>query len=441
MADGRFHIDETAGRLAFVNARLLDPATRLDTLGGLLTEGEAIAAFGPGLFQDRAPEGATVIDCGGHCLAPGLVDIRVQLREPGEEHKGTLASGGRAAVAGGVTSMVCLPNTNPPMDDMSVVEFVARRARLLGLAKVYVCGAVTRGLEGRALAELGMLAEAGAVAFTDGAAAVADAAVMRQALTYARTFDLLLVQHPEEPALAAGGHMNAGEMATRLGLVGIPREAELIMVERDIRLAELTGGRLHFGHLSTGAAIAAVRAAKARGLKVTCDTAPPYFALNETAVGEYRTFAKLSPPLRAEEDRLAVVEGLIDGTIDAIASDHAPQDEDAKRLPFGQAAFGGIGLDTLFAVSLELYHNRRLPLLAVLDLLTRRPADLLGLHAGRLAVGAPADLVLFDPERGWQVREQALHSKSKNTPFDYRPVQGRVLMTIVDGRRVFALDD
>ena len=432
--------ESAPGRVAYINARLLDPASDLDATGDVLTEGEAIADLGPGLFADGVPEGVEIVDCGGHCLCPGLVDIRVQLREPGEEHKGTLASAGRAAVAGGITSMVCLPNTLPVIDDMSAVEFVARRARLLGLTKVYAYGAITKGLEGKELAEMGMLTESGAVAFTDGVTALADAQVMRQALNYARTFDLLIIQHPEEPSLALGGDMNAGEMATRMGLVGIPREAEVIMVERDLRLAELTGGRLHFAHLSTGIAIDAVRQAKARGINVTCDTAPPYFALNETAVGDYRTFAKLSPPLRHEEDRLAVIQGLLDGTIDAIASDHAPEDEDAKRLPFAQAAFGGIGLETLLSVSLELYHNGYLPLLQVLRLLTCKPSDLLGLSAGRLKRGAPADLTLFDPDSAWRVREQDLLSKSKNTPFDYRPLQGRVLMSVVDGRRVFSRD-
>jgi len=433
-------VDRNGARVAYVNARLLDPATGLDAAGGLLTEGETIADVGAGLFDAGTPEDTTVVDCQGLCLCPGLVDIRVQLREPGEEHKGTLSSAGLAATAGGITSMVCLPNTNPVIDDMSVVEFVARRARLLGLTKVFPYAAVTKGLAGTELAEMGMLAEAGAVAFTDGIKAVADAQVLRQALNYAATFGLLIVEHPEEPSLARGGHMNAGEMATRLGLVGIPSQAEVMMVERDLRLVELTGGRLHFGHLSTAAAIDAVRSAKARGLPVTCDTAPPYFALNETAVGDYRTFAKLSPPLRSEDDRRAVIEGLRDGTIDAIASDHAPEDEDAKRLPFGQAAFGGIGLETLLAVSLELHHNGHLALLDVLGLMTHRAADVLGLPAGRLAKGAAADLALFDPDRGWQVREQELRSKSKNTPFDYRPVQGRTVMTVIDGRRVFELD-
>jgi len=433
--------DKPQGRVAYVNARLIDPASGLDAMGGVLTEGEAIADFGEGLFASGPPQDARIIDCGGQILCPGLVDMRVQLREPGEEHKGTLASGGRAATAGGITTMVCLPNTDPVIDDGSVVEFIARRARKLGLTKVYAYGAVTKGLEGRELAEMGMLSEAGAVAFTDGTRTIEDAQIMRRALSYASTFGLLIIQHPEEQSLADGGVMNSGALATRLGLAGIPPEAEIITVERDIRLAEMTGGRLHFAHVSTAGAIDVIRKAKARGLNITCDTAPPYFAMNETAVGDYRTFAKLSPPLRAEADRVAVVEGIQDGAIDVIASDHAPEDEDAKRLPFAQAAFGGIGVETLLPVSLDLYHNGHLELIEVLRRLTSAPAELLGLdEAGKLAVGAPADLMVFDPERGWKVDADDLLSKSKNSPFDGRPVQGRVLRCVVDGRTVFELD-
>ncbi len=432
---------QTQGRVAYINARLMDPASGLDVKGALLTDGEMIADFGTQLFADGLPEGIATVDCQGFCLAPGLVDMRAQLREPGDENKGTLASDGRSATAGGVTSLVCLPNTQPVIDDMSVVEFVARRARLLGLAKVYPYGAVTKGLGGRELAEMGMLAEAGALAFTDAIKAVADAQVMRRALSYAATFGLMIIEHPEEPSLAAGGDMNAGETATRLGLTGIPRQAEVIIVERDIHLAELTGARIHFAHVSTAQALDAVRRAKTRGLAVTCDTAPPYFALNEIEVGDYRTFAKLSPPLRAEDDREAVIEALKDGTIDTIASDHTPQDEDAKRLPFAQAAFGGVGLETLLAVTLELYHNAHLSLAETLRLITQAPADLLGLPAGRLEKAAAADLILFDPARGWKVDADKLLSKSKNSPFDGRPVQGRVVRTVVDGRTVFQLED
>jgi dihydroorotase len=432
------------GRIAYVNARLLDPASGLDGLGALMTDGESIVDFGPALFRSGTvwdvPKGIEVIDCGGACLAPGLVDIRVQLREPGEEHKETLKTAGEAAVAGGVTSMVCLPNTDPIIDEVATLEFVARRARKIGLAKVYPYAAATKGLKGKELAEIGMLAESGALAFTDGLRAIADAQVMRRALSYAATFGLMIIQHPEEPSLAEGGMMNEGETATRLGLSGISTAAEAIMLERDMRLVEITGARYHAAHISTAASVEIIRKAKARGLAVSCDTAPPYFALNELAVGDWRTFAKLSPPLRAEADRLAIVEGIKDGTIDAIVSDHAPQDQDSKRLPFAQAEFGGIGLETLLAVSLELFHDGHLSLIEVLRRLTAAPADLLKLEAGRLKRGAPADLVIFDPGQPWLVVPEKFRSKSKNSPFDGRPVQGRVLRTVVDGRTVFTVD-
>jgi dihydroorotase len=432
------------GRIAYVNARLLDPASGLDALGALMTDGESIVDFGPALFRSGAvwdvPKGIEVIDCGGACLTPGLVDMRVQLREPGEEHKETLKTAGEAAVAGGVTSMVCLPNTDPIIDEVATLEFVARRARKIGLAKVYPYAAATKGLKGKELAEIGMLAESGALAFTDGLRAIADAQVMRRALSYAATFGLMIIQHPEEPSLSEGGMMNEGETATRLGLSGISPAAEAIMLERDMRLVEITGARYHAAHISTAASVEIIKKAKARGLAVTCDTAPPYFALNELAVGEWRTFAKLSPPLRSEADRLAIVEGIKDGTIDAIASDHAPQDQDSKRLPFAQAETGGIGLETLLAISLELFHDGHLSMLEVLRRLTSAPADLLKLEAGRLKRGAPADLAIFDPGQPWLVVPEKFRSKSKNSPFDGRPVQGKVLRTVVDGRTVFTAD-
>ena len=432
--------DAKSGKRAYINARILNPATGMDETGALLTDGELIADFGPQLFADGKPDDIPIIDCAGHCLAPGLVDMRVQIREPGAEHKGTIESAGRSATAGGVTTMVCLPNTDPVIEDMSVVEFVARRARLMGLSKIYPYAAVTKGLKGEDITEMGVLSQYGALAFTDGEKAIANAQVLRRALTYARTFGLMIIQHPEEPTLASGV-MNSGEIATRLGLSGIPPAAETIMVERDIRLAELTHGKLHFAHVSTANAIEAIRKAKARGLNITCDTAPPYFALNEKSIGDYRTFAKLSPPLRSEEDRQAVVEAIIDGTIDSIASDHAPQDEDSKRLPFNQAATGGVGLETLLPVTLDLYHNGHMSILDALAKVTAAPADLLKLQAGRLEIGAPADFTIFDPERGWQVNADDLASKSKNTPFDGRPVQGTVLRTVIDGRTVYRIND
>jgi dihydroorotase len=426
--------------ILFSGTRLIDPASGRDAPGDLLVADGRIAAIGAGLADKGMPEGTERVVGSGLCLAPGLVDMRVQLREPGEEHKETIASASAAAAAGGVTSIAALPNTDPVIDDVAGLEFVARRAREMRKVKVYAYAGVTKGLAGKDLTEMGLLAESGAVAFTDGLNAVADARVMRRALSYARTFGALIVQHPEEPALAAGGQMNEGELATRLGLAGIPPAAEAIMIERDLRIVALTGGRYHVAHVSTAAGIDAIRAAKARGLAVTCDTAPPYFALNELAVGEYRTFAKLSPPLRSEEDRAAVAAGIADGTIDCIASDHAPHDQDSKRVPFAQAAPGVIGLETLLPVSLELVHKKMLSMLELFRRVALAPADLLGLAQGRLAVGAPADLVLFDPTRVWVVDEDRFLSKSKNSPFGGRPVQGRVLRTIVDGRTVFAAE-
>ena len=423
-------------RLLIRGARLLDPASRLDTPGDLLIDSAKIAAIGSTINTGDAE----VIAGEGLCLAPGLVDMRVQLREPGAEHMESIESGGQAATAGGVTTMVALPNTEPPVDDVSVVEFLARRAREVRLAKIHTYAAATKGLTGRHLTEMGLLAANGAVGFTDGTKAIADALVMRRVLSYARTFDLLVVQHPEEPSLAGAGEVNEGEIATRLGLAAIPPAAEVIMIERDLRIVEITGARYHAAHLSTAAGVEAIRRAKAQGLPVTCDTAPPYFALNENAIGDYRTFAKVSPPLRSEWDRRAVVDGLADGTIDAIASDHAPWDQDSKRLPFSSAAYGIVGLETLLPLSLELYHNHHLSLLDVIARLTSNPAQILRLPVGRLAMGAPADLVLFDPDLAWRVCTDDFRSKSKNAPFDGRPVQGRVIRTIVDGRTVFKRD-
>ncbi len=426
--------------LLFSGVRLIDPASGRDGPGDLLVVDGRIAEIGAGLADRGVPEGTERVTGADLCLAPGLVDLRVQLREPGEEHKETIATASAAAAAGGITAMACLPNTDPVLDDVAGIEFIARRAREIRKVKVYAYAGVTKGLAGKDLTEMGLLAESGAVAFTDGLAAVADARVMQRALSYARTFGVLIAQHPEEPSLAAGGQMNEGELATRLGLAGIPPAAEVIMIERDLRLVALTGGRYHVAHVSTAEGIEAIRAAKAQGLPVTCDTAPPYFALNELAVGDYRTFAKLSPPLRGEADRAAVAAAVADGTIDCIASDHAPHDQDSKRVPFAQAAAGVIGLETLLPVSLEPVHKRMLSMVELFQRLALAPADLLGLPQGRLAPGAPADLVLFDPDRGWVVDEDRFLSKSKNSPFGGRPVQGRVLRTLVDGRTVFAAE-
>ena len=430
-------------RVAYLNARLLDPASGLDQPGALLTEDARIADFGPNLFPDGVPEGIERVDLAGLCLAPGLVDMRVSVGEPGAEHKETILTASQAAAAGGVTALACLPNSDPPLDSVSSIEFIARRAREAKLVKVFVQAALTRRLEGRELTEMGLLSAAGAVAFTDGIKAVADAKVMQRALAYSTTFDLLIVQHPEEPSLAAGGMMNRGEIATRLGLTGISPLAEVLMIERDLRLVEASRARYHVAHVSTREAVEAIRRAKARGVSVTCDTAPHYFALTEGDVGDYRTFAKVSPPLRDEMDRRAIVEGLADGTIDAIASDHSPHDADSKRVPFAAAAFGVIGLETLLSLTLGLVHKGQVPLMTALKALTCRPADLLRLRngLGRLQRGGAADLVAFDLDRPWVVAAEKFLSKSKNTPFDEMPMAGRAMRTVVDGRTVFVREE
>jgi len=428
------------GSTAFINARIVDPAADAEYTGAILISDGKIADFGPNLFASGAPYGIGSVDCRGLHLAPGLVDARVHTGEPGEEHKETLESAGIAAAVGGITSLVLLPDNEPPFDDASLIEFVARRARQVKLANMYAYGALTVGLEGKELAEIGLMAEAGAVAFTDADHAVGNAQMLRRALYYAKGFDALIVHLPQEPSLS-GGNMTSGVMATRLGLSGVPPLAEVMMVERDIRLAEMTGGRLHLTKISTAESVKAIAGAKARGLKITCDTAPPYFALNDLAVGDYRTFGKLVPPLRSEADRESIVEGLRDGTIDAIVSDHRPQDQDSKRVPFAQAEPGGIGLETLLPVSLELVHNRQLTLPQLFQRLSAAPARLFNLPGGKLAKGAPADLVLFDADVAWRVDRDDLWSKTKNSPFDERPVQGLVMATIVGGRTIYRHDN
>jgi dihydroorotase len=428
-------------RTAYLNARLLNPASGLDEPGALLTEGGTIAELGPRLFADGAPDGVSVVDCHGLCLSPGLIDCRVFLGEPGAEHKETIATGSHAAAAGGVTTIIAAPNTDPVIDNPALVEFVIRQAQDTAAVNVLPMAAITKGCAGAEMAEMGLLAEAGAVAFTDGHRSIGDAGMMRRALAYASTFDLLIAHHTEEPTLAAGGCINEGEIATRLGLAGIPTAAETIMVERDLRLVELTHARYHAAGLSTASAIAAIRRAKDKGLAVTCAVAPHHFALNELGVGDYRTFAKLSPPLRSEDDRQAMVEGLKDGTIDVISSAHTPEDTESKRQPFARAAHGTVGVETLLPIALELCHGGHLSLLEVIGLLTVRPAELLGLACGRLERGAPADLLLFDPETPWRIDAEALRSKAKNSAFDGHPVQGRAVRTIVAGATVYTTSD
>jgi dihydroorotase len=435
MADASAGPGSTLGApILFADVRLIDPASGRDEVGDLLVRDRRIADFGKAVGR---PDGATVIDGAGAVLCPGLVDMRAELGEPGFEYRETVASAALAAAAGGITTLAALPSSRPAIDDPALVSLLRNRGEATASLTILPYAALTRGCAGEELAELGLLREAGAVAFTDGARAIASSRLMRLALSYVRGVGGFIVQHPEDPALATGGAATEGELASRLGLPGIPAAAEAILVARDLRLAELTGGRIHFAHVSTAEALALIRAAKARGLAVTCDTAPPYFDLNETAIGDFRTYAKLSPPLRAEEDRRAVCAALADGTIDAVASDHQPRDADDKRLPFAQAAAGGAGLVTLLGVTLARFHAGELSLPFALALLTSRPAELLGCDAGRLVRGGPADLCLFHPDRIWQVEAGSLPGKAQNTPFDGRAMEGKVIGTWKAGKRVY----
>ncbi len=417
-----------------LGARIIDPGSGFDQHGDLLIREGIIADFGNGLGR---PDGVAAIDGDGAILCPGLVDSRASLGEPGYEYRETIASSGLAASAGGITTIAVLPDSKPIIDDPALVRALAARGAEDGRITILPYAAATRGCRGEDLAEYGLLAQAGAVAFTDGTRAIASSRLMRHALSYARGFNARIVQHPEDSGLAEGGAATEGARATLMGLPGIPACAEAIIVARDIRLAELTNGAIHFAHVSTAEALALIRQAKARGINVTCDTAPPYFDLNETAIGDFRSYAKLSPPLRTEADREAVVAALADGTIDAIASDHQPRDADDKRLPFADASPGGAGLATLLAVTLAQVHSGKLNLIAALDLLTAKPARLLSVDAGRIAEGAAADLCLFHLDRSWRVEAGKLPGKAQNTPFDGRALEGTVIGTWKHGRRVF----
>ncbi len=427
-----------SARTAIVNARIVDPASGFDGHGAILIEGGAIADIGPRLFNDAKPAGAEIIDAQGHVVAPALVDMRVFTGEPGAEHRETLKSAGDAAAAGGVTSIVVMPNTDPVIDDAALVEFIKRRADTTAKVHVHPAAALTRGLKGEQMSEIGLLKEAGAIAFTDGDRTIASSLIMRRCLAYAANFDALILAHVEDPALAAAGHMNEGAFAARMGLGGIPPTAEAIAVERDLHLLALTNARYHLAQISCAASLDAVARARQRGLKLTCAVSAHHLTLNEQDVGEYKTFAKVSPPLRGESDRVAMVEGVRQGTIDAIVSSHDPQAPETKRLPFAQAAYGAIGLETLLPAALTLHHEARMPLIDVLRCLTIGPANILRLPCGRLAKGAPADVVLFDLGAPRKIDPADFHSHTKNSPFVGRLMQGRVLRTLVGGKTVYA---
>lgn len=420
--------------LLFVNARLVCPASGRDEIGSLLVAEGVIAEVGAKVPPSARAE---TIDCRGHVLAPGLVDLGAFVGEPGAEHRETIETASRAAAVGGVTTIVARPDTTPPVDAPEIVDYLMRRARDTASVHVYPMAALTKGLAGAEMTEVGLLLEAGAVAFTDGPRSVASARVMRRAMTYARDFDALICHHVEDADLAAGGAMNEGELASRLGLPGRPVAAEALMLERDLRLAALTGARYHASLISSAESVGLVARAKAAGTHVTCGASVAHLTLNENDVGQYRTFFKLTPPLRHEDDRRALVEALADGVIDVVCSAHDPQDVETKRRPFAEAEDGAIGIETMLAAGLRLVHSGDVTLHRLLAAMSTTPAKLLGLPAGALAVGAPADLVLFDLDAPWVLDAARLKSKSKNTPFDQARLQGKVLRTVVAGRTVY----
>ena len=430
-------ISPSSAPLLFFNARLIDPASGLDTLGGLLVRDEQIVELGPGVTSATQPDGARVIDCHGAVLAPGLIDMLTFVGEPGAEHRENIASASLAAAAGGVTTLIASPATMPAIDDPAVVDFVLRRARDTAHVRVLPLAAITKECAGKELAELGMLQQAGAVAFFDGARSLDNALIMRRALSYARDFNALIIHFTQDRNLSGQGVMNEGEFALRLGLAGMPREAEALMVDRDLRLVALTGARYHAALVSTTLSLDALRLAKSHGLKVTCGTSINHLTLNENDIGDYRSFLKLRPPLRHEDERKALVAALAEGLIDVIVSDHDPQDVETKRLPFAEAEYGAIGVETMLSAGLRLVHAGDVSLLRLLAAMTIGPAEILGLPQGRLKKEAPADLVLFDPDKPFVLDPAQLHSRSRNTPFDGALLQGEVLMTVVSGSVVY----
>lgn len=421
-------------RLLIKGGRIIDPSLQLDTTADLLIEDGLVKSIGGSANDD----GAEVLDASGLIVAPGFIDLHVHLREPGDEYKETIASGAAAAVAGGFTAICAMPNTRPVNDSASVTRFIIDKAREAGLARVYPVGAITRESKGEELAEMAEMKEAGAVAVSDDGRPVMDSQVMRHAMEYARGHGLVVVDHCQDLQLAAEGVMNEGRYSTLLGLKGMSNSAEQSHVARDIMLAELTGARVHIAHISTAGSVELVRRAKRQGLAVTCEVTPHHLALTDAAVVGFDTNTKMSPPLRSEEDRNALIEAVLDGTIDAIATDHAPHHADEKMLEYDRAPSGVIGLETALGVALTvLHHSHAVPITRLVEMLTVGPARAFSLPGGSLAVGSPADITVFDPASEWTVDVQRFKSKSRNTPFGGWKLRGKVVATFVGGRRVF----
>jgi dihydroorotase len=425
-----------SGRILIQGGRVIDPGQGLDGTFDLLIEDGAVAKIDGRLDQ---PKGAEVIDAAGLVVAPGLIDIHVHLREPGQEYKETVRTGTMAAAAGGFTGVACMANTEPVNDSRSVTEHILLEARRHGFARVHPIGAISKGLKGEEIAEIGEMIRAGAVAVSDDGKPVMNAELMRRALLYAQHFDVAVIQHAEDLNLTGKGVMHEGEWSTRLGLPGIPGSAEDVMVARDLILTEDTGGRYHVAHLSTARSLDMVRRARSQGMRVTCEVSPHHLILTDEEVAKsgFSTNTKMKPPLRSERDREALVNGLADGSVDCIASDHAPHHADEKEVEFNLAPFGILGLETTLALILDrLVHPGILSLKRMVELLSAGPARVLGLPGGTLKPGSPADVTLFHPDEEVTIRAAAFRSKSRNTPFDGWKLKGHPVATIVDGRRI-----
>lgn len=425
--------------ILLANARVIDPSRDLDGVADVLIADGVIRDARRGIGAAGVPEGTDIVNCSGRIVAPGLIDMRAFIGEPGAGYRETFASASQAAAAGGITTLICQPDTSPAIDNSATVDFVLRRARDTAIVNIHPMAALTKGLRGEEMTEIGLLKAAGAVAFTDGLASVANAQVMRRALTYARDFDALIVHHTEDRNLIGEGVMNEGEFAARLGLMGIPAAAEAVMLERDMRLTALTGGRYHAASLTCTDSLEILKRARDAGLRVSASASINHLTLNENDIGPYRTFLKLSPPLRTEADRAALVAALASGLIDVIMSDHNPQDVETKRLPFAEAAPGAIGIETMLPAALRLIHSGELDLKTLIRAMSTRPAELLNLQGGTLRPGAPADVIVIDADVPWVLDRDDLKSQCKNTPFDEAKFSGRVVRTIAGGRTVFEL--
>ncbi|PIT70478.1 dihydroorotase [Bartonella tribocorum] len=426
--------------IVFQKARIIDPSRAIDEIGTVIVENGQIISAGKEALNQGFPEGAEIINAQNKAILPGLVDARVFVGEPGSENRETIASASQAAAAGGITSFLMMPDTHPVIDNVALVQFIKRTAGEMSSVNIYPVAAITQGFNGQEITEFGLLKDAGAVAFSEGKKTLQNSSVMRRAMTYARDFDIPLIHETQDKDLTEQGVMNEGLLASWLGLSGIPREAEIIPLERDLRLAALTQTCYHAAQISTALSADALRLSKQRSKKISAGVSINHLSFNENDIGQYQTSFRFMPPLRTEEDRIAMIEAIKDGTIDVIVSSHDPQGIDTKHLPFNAASAGAIGMETLLSAALRLYHDESLSLLRITELLSMMPAKLFGLNAGTLKKGAYADLIVVDLEEPWVVSTEKLYSRSKNTPFENAHFQGRVLQTFVKGKSVFKLN-